>query len=802
MRVDAAGAAGRAAATCLPAGDASSPIRAGEASALRVAGCSSSDPGPRVPGVRTILRWGLPLLAVLAVLAWGAGTLVQHTTRRWFQRDVGLRARLAVDGAQEALAAHIRSGDRRKLGAALGAISRDDRILAAAVCSEGMKTLARTGAIPRGFDCEGLAARLPGQVSEGVEIVDHAEGGMVHALVAPLADETGPVGRALVIHDLSFATRREEALRQFTIGAFAVVAVLASVLTVLVRRESWRTWTEELRRLLPLPGGADPISSRRPGKIFRPLLSDVRNLVAELAAEQSAASAGKWSAERLHNTLTEVLRGEGVVVLANREPYVHERTPAGELRVVHPASGLVTALEPVMRACGGVWVAHGSGSADREVVDARDRVRVPPGEGSYAIRRVWLTEEEERGYYYGFSNEGLWPLSHNAHTRPVFRAQDFRQYERANRRFAEAVCDEVEGPDPIVLVQDYHFALVPRMIRQRLPRATILTFWHIPWVNAERLAICPWANELLEGMLGSSIVGFHTQAHCMNFLEGVDRHLEARIDRERQSVVLQGREALVRAYPISIEWPNRWVAASPPVPECRRQVFAELGLAEDALLGVGVDRLDYTKGIEERLLAVERLLERFPHLCGRFTFAQLAAPSRTLIPEYRDLNERVERVASKVNERFASGTWRPIVLLRAHHEPPAIFGYLRAADVCYVSSLHDGMNLVAKEFVAARDDERGVLVLSRFTGAARELTEALLVNPYDLEEASSALAAALSMSPAEQAERMRAMRAFVQDLNVYRWAGRMLVDAARLRQKDRLSSRLNPGLRPVRELDR
>jgi trehalose 6-phosphate synthase len=758
--------------------------------------------GEYIPGVRTILRWGVPLLAVLTVLAWGAGTVVQHTTRQWFQRDVSMRARLAVDGAREALTAHLRTGDRRKLEAVLGAFARDDRILAAAVCSDGMRTLAWTGYVPRGLGCEGLAARLPGELGEeGVERVEHAAGGLVHVLVVPLADESGPVGRALVIHDLSFAARREEALRNFTIGAFAAVALLASVLTVMVRRESWRTWTEELWRLLPLPNASRTPAPRPAGKRFRPLLSDVRNLVAELAAEQSAAWAGKWSADRLRHTLHDVLRGEGVVVLANREPYLHERTAEGGVRVVHPASGLVTALEPVMRACGGVWVAHGSGSADRQAVDKKDRVRVPPGEESYAIRRVWLTEEEERGYYYGFANEGLWPLSHNAHTRPMFRAEDFRQYARVNRRFAEAVCEEVEGPDPIVLVQDYHYALVPRMIRQRLPRATILTFWHIPWANAERFGICPFANDLLEGMLGSSIIGFHTQANCINFVEAVDRYLEARIDRERQSVVLQGREALVRAYPISIDWPNRWASEAPPAAECRKRVYSELGLAPDALLGVGVDRLDYTKGIEERLLAVERLLERFPHLRGRFTFAQLAAPSRTLIPEYRDLAERVERLAARVNERFAAGDWRPVALLKAHHEPPAIFAYLRAANLCYVSSLHDGMNLVAKEFVAARDDERGVLVLSRFTGAARELTEALLVNPYDLEEASSALAAALSMPAPEQAERMRAMRAFVQDLNVYRWAGRMLVDAARLRQKDRLTGRLGPGLRAVREAE-
>jgi trehalose 6-phosphate synthase len=748
--------------------------------------------------VRTVLRWGLPLFAVLGGLAWGASALVHSTTRAWFERDVGLRARLAVRGARDALADHLRAGDRRRLGVVLGALTRDDRILASAACSLGMRTVAQVGTAPEGLTCEGLAARATAD-EQGVEWTSEAAGGLVHVALLPIFDEAGPAGHALIVHDLSFLARREEAVRRFTLGAFALVAVLASILTVVVRRASWRSWTEELRRLLPLPGVSDARAARRARKAFRPLLADVHQLVADLAAEQSGTVAGRWSAERLRRTLNETLHGDRVVILANREPYIHVRGNLGRVNVQHPASGLVTALEPVMRACGGVWVAHGSGSADRDVVDAHDRIRVPPGEESYALRRVWLTEEEERGYYYGFSNEGLWPLCHLSHTRPMFRVQDYRHYEQVNRRFAEAVCGEVEGPDPIILVQDYHYALAPRMIRERLPRATIISFWHIPWPAAERLGICPWANELIEGLLGSSIVGFHTRQHCNNFVEGVDRHLEARIDRERQSVVLHGRESLVRPYPISIEWPSRWAQGAPPPAQCRREILAELGLPSDTLLGVGVDRLDYTKGIEERLLAVERLLERFPHLRGRFTFVQLAAPSRTLIPEYRDLSLRVDALGARINERFGGGRARPVVLHQSHHEPPTVFRHLRAADVCYVSSLHDGMNLVAKEFVAARDDERGVLVLSRFTGAARELTEALLVNPYDLEEASSALAAALAMPEAEQAERMRAMRAFVQDLNVHRWAGKMLTDAARLRQRDRLTSRLGTALRPVEE---
>jgi trehalose 6-phosphate synthase len=443
-----------------------------------------------------------------------------------------------------------------------------------------------------------------------------------------------------------------------------------------------------------------------------------------------------------------------------------------------------------MRACSGVWVGHGSGSADRETVDARDHVRVPPGEESYVLRRVWLTEAEESGYYYGFSNEGLWPLCHVAHARPTFRAEDYECYVAANERFAQAVCEEVDTDDPIVLVQDYHFALAPKMIRKRLPRATIITFWHTPWPSAERIGICPWREQLIAGLLGSSIVGFHTQQHCNNFIDAVDAFVESRIDREANAVVQGRRRTLIRPYPISIEWPVHWLAQVPPADECRRLIREELRLAPDALLGVGIDRMDYTKGIEERLSAVDDMLARYPEFRGKFTFAQLAAPSRTKIPRYRELNERVEQLAAAINARWSSGSYRPIVLLRLHHEPTTVFRYYRAAELCYVSSLHDGMNLVAKEFVAARDDERGVLVLSQFTGAARELTESLIVNPYDLRQAGDALASALRMPLEEQRERMRSMRRLISEFNVYRWAGRMLVDASELRRRERLLGRL------------
>jgi trehalose 6-phosphate synthase len=517
----------------------------------------------------------------------------------------------------------------------------------------------------------------------------------------------------------------------------------------------------------------------------------VRALADGLAGEREReARGGPWSPERLRAALRKYLHGERIVILANREPYIHKKTADG-VHVVRPASGLVTALEPVMRACSGVWVGHGSGSADRDTVDANDRVRVPPGEETYLLRRVWLSESEEGGYYYGFSNEGLWPLCHVADTRPLFRAGDWQHYVGANRKFADAVCEEVDSDDAIILVQDYHFALAPRMIREHLPRATIITFWHIPWPNAERVGICPWREELISGLLGSSMLGFQTQQHCNNFVDSVDVFMESRIDREAQAVIQGRRKTVVRPYPISIEWPVHWLEDVPSTAECRAAVRRELGLASEALLGVGVDRLDYTKGIEERFLAVNELLRRHPAFRGNFTFVQLAAPSRTKIDRYRELNERLDALAAEINDTWAAGEYRPIVLLRSHHEAAAVFRYYRAADVCYVSSLHDGMNLVAKEFVAARDDLRGVLVLSQFTGAARELTEALIVNPYDVIQASDALAAALRMPAHEQRERMESMRQLLAEFNVYRWAGRMLIDAAELRRRERVSGRLS-----------
>ncbi len=735
--------------------------------------------------MRRALRFLLVLLAGLALLAAVGYLALASITRSWFEADMELRSRLAVTSAGGSLARRW-GGEGRELAETLTDITRDERIMAAAACSPRGQLLASTEAYPALLACSTLGRGIgPGSESTGRSTTwttnTDLPTGRVHVTAVSVGEPSAPLGTVVLVHDLSFLSRREATMRNVLLVAFFVLALGAAVITLVAARLAWRGWTRELRHALAGGGTAE----------FMPLVRDVRSLVERLARErEQEARIGLWSPERLRATLTQYLSGERVVILANREPYIHEKTPTGT-KVVHPASGLVTALEPVMRACSGVWVAHGGGSADRETVDAQGHVAVPPGEESYVLRRVWMTEEEENGYYYGFSNEGLWPLCHVAHTRPIFRVEDWEHYVKVNRKFADAVCEEVDSDDPIVLVQDYHFALAPKMIREKLPRATILTFWHIPWPNAERIGICPWHDEIIAGLLGSSIVGFHTQQHCNNFIDSVDAFMESRIDREANAVVQGPRRTLVRPYPISIEWPVQWMKGIATVAECRASVRRELGLAPDALLGVGIDRLDYTKGVEERLQAVDSLLTRHPEFRGRFTFAQLAAPSRTKIVRYRELNERIEQLTNEINKKWSDGGYRPIALLRAHHEPPEVYRYFRAADLCYVSSLHDGMNLVAKEFVAARDDERGVLILSEFTGAARDLTEALIVNPYDLRQASDALAAALRMPEEEQRERMHSMRRLVSEFNVYRWAGRMLVDAAETRRRDRMIGRLS-----------
>ncbi len=737
--------------------------------------------------MRLSLRFIVPLALVLAGLAYSVIPLVDTLTLKWFVRDLDIRSKLIARTMEAPLTELVATNSKTKILTYFHRVIQDERLYALGFCDMQSRLSFKTQTWPDEITCEKAATVQPD--SSGVLKLAH---GPVHVAAASIEGEQQTFGRLLLIHDMSFIQQRSSDTKWYIFYLFALLALVISVVTVFVAHLSWKGWVAGVRAMLKGEGLFSPLEQDH-GPELRPVAKDLRALVRELEADRRLRDESRisWTPATLRSILREQLAGEEVLIVSNRQPYIHNRR-GDSIEIQLPASGVVSALEPVMRACSGVWIAHGNGSADREVVDARDHVQVPPEQPSYELRRIWMSPEEEVGYYYGFANEGLWPLCHLAHIRPAFRSSDWQHYVEINKRFAAAVEEEAKTHDPVVLVQDYHFALLPKMIRKRMPNATIITFWHIPWPNSERYSICPWREEILDGLLGSSILGFHTRVHCNNFIDSVDRLLEARIDHDDSTISYGGKLTAVNHYPISIEWPARWVRDQKPVPDCRTRIRERYGMPPDRLVGLGVERLDYTKGVIERFLAVERLLELEPEWIGRFSFIQLAAPSRIAIEQYQRFNEQVKSLAEQINTRFGRRGYQPIHLEIRHHAPPDIYEHYRAADLCMVSSLHDGMNLVAKEFVSARDDEQGVLILSQFTGAARELPEALVVNPYDTDQCAAALLVALTMPATEQRARMRSMRGLVQEFNVYRWAGRMLMDAVHLRQRSRVLKQAGP----------
>ena len=625
----------------------------------------------------------------------------------------------------------------------------------------------------------------------------------MHVYYMPLEKDGNFAGVLAIFHDASYIEAQSDQIWRETVWHVVAQVLLIVFITVLIIR--WtvllpisRTakWMKDLR-----VGRAGP-RPKMPDDFLAPFSEEVVNMAKSLAEARASAEEearlretgeSMWTAERLRVSIQSRPFGS-LFVVSNREPYMNVQR-GKNIESLVPASGLVTALEPILRACDGTWIAFGSGDADKITVDEHDRLRVPPDHPEYTLRRVWLSKDEEQGYYYGFSNEGLWPLCHIAHTRPIFRESDWQSYQDANRKFADVVLAEMKGIEhALLLVQDYHFALLPKMIKEARPDVRVAIFWHIPWPNPEAFRICPWQRELLDGLLGADLVGFHIQAHCNNFLETVDAALESRIEWERFAVKRHNHTTLVRPFPISVDF--RESQSEPGVPvspyELRASLFTNLGI-KASFLGVGVDRIDYTKGIIERFRGVERFLEKYPSYRKQFTFVQIGAPSRTNIPRYDDLVREVEVVANRINARYQTSEWKPIVLLTRHHDHHEIQPYYRAADLCMVTSLHDGMNLVAKEFVAARTDEGGALILSQFTGATRELRDAIIVNPYDTEQLADAIELALDMSPAERSERMRRMRRIVKEHNVYRWAGNLIAELSEIRVNEPEPTLKNEG---------
>jgi trehalose-6-phosphate synthase len=724
--------------------------------------------------IRYALLAALFVATTVLVIPPFAASFIEH----WSEQDVESRSLLAFNSAVDEFIELLEQKDSAKIVALFERMALDERLLAVGFCNDEGKLFYATKAMPKSFTCaQAVLKNTPG-------FADWAFGHqrlIVSSFPIVARSERGHI---VLLNDLSFAERRSAEARNWSVIVLIGIAFLAALLVSIAAVLLGRSWLQSFRHVIDevRHGRGDMIDATKApfGREFRRILRDLQ--FANLPVEGPDV---EWSPTMLRRVLGQKLPGAEVIVASNREPYIHNRE-GDDIVLQTPASGLVAAVAPIMRACGGTWVAHGSGTADRETVDRFDRIRVPPSEPSYVLRRVWLTEAEQNGYYYGLANEGLWPLCHMAFVRPHFREDDWAQYKLVNARYAQAIASEAKGPDPIILVQDYHFALLPSLLRAKLPNATIITFWHIPWPNPEIFGICPWKEEIISGLLGSSVIGFHTRFHCNNFLDTIDRFMEARSDREHSVIRFRGGESLVRPYPISIEWPPAAMREQKPIPECRSSVRKRLGIPEHVKLGVGIERFDYTKGILDRLRAIDAFLSSRPEWKNRLTFVQVAAPTRSKLATYSGLQQEATELVRDINAKHGSASYQPIMLIIRHYEPHEIFELFRAADFCIVSSLHDGMNLVAKEFVAARDDMQGVLLLSEFAGASRELPEALIVNPYDVRSMVEALEEALLMPEAEQRERMRLMREIVRLRNVYRWAGQMLLDAAELRTRSRI----------------
>jgi trehalose 6-phosphate synthase len=740
--------------------------------------------------MRVGFRFLLFLVPVILLSVFGSLNILERIEQKWVIGDLNRRSELIFNSVHDYLVESLdteRASKRvRVLTRLLNRISRDERIIGALVCSPSGALISKSSEVPVATNCSAVSSGETGKNGQ-LSFVKTGDQTFYEAIFT-VAEEGQTLAYFIVLHDTSFMTQRHEVIQRYAVILLIFLSALYSLITLLVYRWSMGDTVKKIGTVFRgmVTGELSSVDRKLARGELSPLARDLTKVIRELRHAKTMArdseNALAWNPTRLRLEVQKLFGDSQLCVIANREPYVHNRKSGGKIEVLFPASGLVTAVEPIVRACSGLWIAHGSGSADRETADSSGKLLVPPGNPEYALKRVWLSKAEEQGYYYGFSNEGLWPLCHIAHARPHFDSEDWKYYKTVNERFADRFVEEKWEGRPIVLIQDYHFALLPKLIREKKPESIVSLFWHIPWPNPEAFGICPWRKEILTGMLGADLIGFHTQFHCNNFLDTVDRFLEARVDRENFSVTIQGHTCYVKPFAISVEWPARYSIPVEEFEKERAELLSELNLPPDIKFGIGVDRVDYTKGILERFLSIEKLMERHPEWIGKFTFVQIGAPSRTHIKRYQDLNSEVQELADRINWRFSQAEVPPITLKLSHHNAPELFRYYRAADVCFVSSLHDGMNLVAKEYIAAKENMKGVLVLSTFAGASRELLDAIQINPYDLDECAEAVHQALKMPVIEQSERMRRLRTTVEEKNVYAWAGAFLSETHRILQ--------------------
>jgi len=743
--------------------------------------------------MRNVLIFILPILIITAVVLSAFG-LIQVRAEETKLLDELMSKAKAVAESMDLSARHVlMNNDMKSAVHLVEKFQQRKRMQGCVIYDKDGNTLVTTERFSGWKDMERpyIGDVLSKKTARGA--AEKFKGSIVYSYVIPIMDDdNNVVGAVELLYDTSYVYAHVGGLWERLSIALITLVTMIIIVSLTIQRHIFITPVERLTEWFRnfQKGDIDGTHSIKETGELGKLASEVEQAALGLRVARKAVSEeasqriqkeDTWTEEKLKDVVRAKLGENALFVVSNREPYLHvmdEET--GKPKCVRPASGVVTAIDPILRACGGTWIAHGSGNIDKKFVNSRNKLGVPPGDDRYILKRVWLNKEEEEGYYYGFSNEGLWPLCHNTYTRPIFRESDWDMYKKVNEKFAENIIEELPSKNPMVFIQDYHFSVLARMIKKKRPDTVIALFWHIPWPNPEIFSICPYQKEILDGLLGCDLIGFHIQYHCNNFMDTVNRFLECRVDTEKFSVTRSGKETLVRAFPISIDGYFGKEEPSGEEDELDR-IKREFDLV-GKIVAVGVERIDYTKGIKERLLAIDRFLEKNPAYRTKFVYIQLAAPSRTHIKSYHDLMGDIEELVEKVNWKHMEGDWRPVIYLEKHFSQEEITPFYKLADICIVSSLHDGMNLVAKEYIASKNDASGALILSCFTGASRELGDAVIVNPYSVEEFADSIKLAVEMPLGEKRRRMENMRKQVADNNIYKWAASIITDLTSLKK--------------------
>ncbi len=744
--------------------------------------------------MKRLLLFILPILLIVAIGFTIFGIMQVRFTQDKLMDDLQKKTKALDETLEFSARAVLINNDLKSANRLVESFQKRERLQGCVIYDKDGKVLAITDRISdwkdkaKPYIAEVLANKTPRGALENFR------DSSVYSYILPIMDdENNVLGMAEVIYDTSYVFTTLTSLWERLSVSLVTLLVIIVLIMLLIQRRIFilpiinlTEWFQhfqkgETEQLHPIKDKGELGKLASEVEQIALSLRVARKVVSEKATERMQKDE-LWTEAKLRDLIHARLGENALLVVSNREPYMHVVDEVTGLeKCIRPASGVVTAIHPVLCACGGTWIAHGAGNADKKFVNSKDKLGVPPKDIRYILKRVWLNKEEEDGYYYGFSNEGLWPLCHNTHTRPIFRESDWQAYKKVNQKFADSVLDELPAKHPFVFIQDYHFTLLGKMIKEKRPDAIIALFWHIPWPTPEAFSICPYRKEILEGMLGCDLIGFHVQNHCNNFLDTANRLLESRVDLEKFSIVRSEKETFVRAFPISVNGHLNQDAKEANIKQEIDKIRKEFDL-EGKIIGLGVDRIDYTKGIVERVLAIDRFLEKYPQYKKKFVFVQLAAPSRVHIKHYHDLMAEIDELIEKTNWKHSDSSWKPIIYLKRHFSLDEIEPFYKMADLCIVSSLHDGMNLVAKEYVATKNDLSGALILSQFTGAARELTDAIQVNPYSIEEFADSIKLALQMPQDEKIKRMEKMRKIILENNVYRWAGNIITELTSLRK--------------------